>query len=228
LSYVLLTPKVYSVTNILVLNQMQDGDLINQSEVSATVSVLNKLINQHKNIPLDMFPINRNDFKDIMSINTSEIKGSSALWVEVDTLNRQTGVSVMQALPDYIFSNPNIYRKLMLQKMLLQKNRDDLKVIIDNPLKSLKLSKDTIVYMPSIDLYNLREKYNRLNVILDKIEGRQFITLAWKTVPPENPYKPRASLIILMGLATGFFLGIFSAFLMEWIKNATDAQVPTP
>jgi LPS O-antigen subunit length determinant protein (WzzB/FepE family) len=222
--YALLTPKVYKVTNILLLTQMQDGDLINQSEITAAVLVLDKLKNRQKENVLRLLGIDEKNFKDIRSIKASEIKGSSALWVEIDACDRQTGVALMESLPNYIISNPNIYSKIKLQRSLLQKNRDDLKAIIDNPMSSLKISREAVIYMPSIDLYSLREKYNRLNVLLEKIEGEQFVTLAWKTTLPASPYKPRITIIILTGLAIGIFLGVFSIFFAEWRKNARNAH----
>jgi LPS O-antigen subunit length determinant protein (WzzB/FepE family) len=96
---------------------------------------------------------------------------------------------------------------------------DDLKTIINNPMMSLKLSRDAVVYLPSIDLYALREKYNRLNMIMEKIDKGQLISLAWKTEPPKRAIKPKKAMSILIGLFMGCFLGIFIAFFMEWITK---------
>jgi hypothetical protein len=224
LSYAFLFPKVYRVHNILLFNiyQLRDGEILNQTEMAGAVSVLNKLNDLDDLETLKIFSllgINDENFKTIKSIKSSEIKGSSALWVDIDTTDRKTGVTLMEALPRVVLSNPNITNKLITQKALIKKNMDDLKAIINNPMMSLKLSRDTVVYLPSIDLYALREKYNHLNMIMEKIDKGQLISLAWKTETPRKAIKPKKAISILIGLIAGCFLGIFIAFFMEWITK---------
>jgi capsular polysaccharide biosynthesis protein len=223
-SYIMLTPKVYKISNILLLNQIQDGDVINQSEVTAAISVFDKLKGNHKDKMLSLLGINENQFRDIISIKTSDIKGTNAFWVDIDAIDRESGVAVMEAMPKYIFSNPNISSKISLQKTLLQKNRDDLKSIIENPMQVFKLYRNPFFYLPSIDLYNLREKYNRINVMLEKMDNGRFVSLAWKTMPPTKPYKPRIRSIAFISLAMGVFLGIIGAILLEWVRNNQDSH----
>lgn len=222
--YSLVVPKIYKVSNILMLNQMQDGDVINQGEVTAALTILNKLKSQQKNVS-NMFAINGEDFKDITNIRTEEIKGSTALWVEIETKNKQAGTDVMNSLPQIIFSNPNIVNKIKLQKELLQKNRDDLKGIIDNSKQDIKISRDKILHLPSMDLYNLREKYNRINIILEKMSKDQFVTLAWKTEPPSTPYRPNVKFNVLIGLVVGGFLGCIVAFFVNWVEYAGNMRL---
>ena len=222
LSYAFLIPKVYRVHNILLFNQLQDGEILNQGEMTAAVSVLDKLNNLNDletQKVFNMLGINDGNIKAIKSIKSSEIKGSSSLWVDIDTTDRKAGVALMEALPSVVLSTPTIADKLKTQKAIIQKNIDDLKAIINNPMMSLKLSRDTIVYLPSIDLYALREKYNRLNMIMEKIDRGLLISLAWKTEPPKWPIKPKKALSILIGLVMGCFLGILIAFFMEWVTK---------
>jgi LPS O-antigen subunit length determinant protein (WzzB/FepE family) len=106
-----------------------------------------------------------------------------------------------------------------MQKALMLKNREDLKAIIDNPTMNIKLSRDAVVYLPSIDLYSLRERYNRINAMIEKMERVQLVSLAWKTELPVVPFKPNKSMSILIGLVMGIILGIFTAFFMGWVEN---------
>jgi putative effector of murein hydrolase len=220
-SYAFLATKVYRVHNILV----QDVELFNQTEMAAAVSVLDKLNNvndlaaQEKQKVFNMLGVNNTDIKVITNFKSSEIKGSSALWVDIDTTDRKTGVALMENLPRIISSNPNITNKIKTQKTLIQKNMEDLKAIINNPTMSLKLSHDAIIYLPSIDLYALREKYNNFNLTLEKIDKGQIVSLAWKTEFPQKPIKPRKAISIMIGLVMGCFLGIFIAFFMEWVTK---------
>lgn len=223
LSYAFLAPKVYRVHNILI----QDGELFNQSEMAAVVSVLDKLNNledlETRKV-FHMLGVNDDTFKVIKNIKSNEIKGSSALWVDIDATDKNAGVALMEALPKIILSNPNIVNKIRTQKALIQKNMEDLKVIIKNPKLSLKLSHDSVVYLPSIDLYALREKYNNYNIIMEKIDKGQLISLAWKTESPKMSIKPSKAMSLLIGLVMGCFIGISIAFFMEWVKNAQQTH----
>jgi capsular polysaccharide biosynthesis protein len=234
LSYAFFFPKVYRVHNILLFNQLQDGEPFNQSEMAAVISILYKLndltdlTDFEKQKVFNMLGINDGNFKVIKNIKSSEIKGSSSIWVDIDTTDRKAGVVLMETLPSVILSNPDITDKLKTQKALIQKNMDDLKAIINNPMMSLKLSRNAVVYLPSIDLYALREKYNHLNMIMEKIDKGQLISLAWKTEPPKKSIKPKKAMSILIGLVMGCFLGIFIAFFMEWMTKERHIHLNNP
>jgi len=222
LSYAFLTPKVYRVHNMLVYNQMQDGELFIQSEIAAAISVLdkiNKIKDLEKEKVLSRLGLQKKDLRVIKNIKTSEIKGSSALWIDIDTIDRNEGVNLMEALPGFVLSNPNISTRLMMQRELLIKNREDLKAIIDNPTKGLKLTHNAFVYLPTIDLFALRERYNNINAVIEKIDKGHFVYLAWKTEPPIKHFSPSKTKSMLIGLIMGCFLGIFMAFFMEWRKK---------
>jgi LPS O-antigen subunit length determinant protein (WzzB/FepE family) len=229
-SYAYLAPKAYRVHNILVFNQMQDWDLFNQSEMAAAVSVLDKLnkitdlTGLEKDKVLYMLGMHAGDLQDIKNIKSSEIKGSNTLWVDIDTYDRNKGVALMEALPGFILSNPNISNRLKMQKALILKNREDLKAIIDNPTMNIKLSRDAVVYLPSIDLYALRERYNRINAMIEKMERGQLVSLAWKTESPAVPYKPNKIMSIFIGLVMGCIFGVLIAFFMGWVENTQHSH----
>ena len=227
-SYTFIAPKVYRVHNVLMFNQIQDWDreLFNQTEISAAISVLdklNKFTDLEKNKVSSILGMHEEDLKDIKTIKTSEIKGSNALWVDIDTYDRNKGVALMENLPIYVLSNPNIANKLKIQKALMQKNREDLKAIIDNPTRTLRLSRDAVVYLPSFDLYTLQERYNRINAIMEKMDKLQLISLAWKTEPPVKPIWPKKNLMLLLGFALGAFIGSIMAFIVESFETSRKA-----
>jgi uncharacterized protein involved in exopolysaccharide biosynthesis len=225
LVYAVLTPKEYRVHNVLVYNQMQDGELFIQSEIAAAISVLdkiNKIKDLEKEKVLNRLGFQEKDLKVIKNIKTSEIKGSSALWIDIETIDINEGIKLMEALPGFILSNPNISSRLKMQRELLTKNREDLKAIIDNPTKDLKLTNNAVVYLPSIDLFTLRERYNSMNALVEKIDRGNFVYLAWKTEPPIKHFSPSKFKSMLIGLIMGCFLGIFMVFFMEWRKNVQN------
>ena len=164
--------------------------------------------------------MNVDDLAKIRAIKASEIKGSGVIQVDVETLDNSTGIALMEALPGYIQSAPSIAIKLEKEKALTKKNIEDLKAIIDNPVKDLSLPSNTVVYVPSIDLYTLREKYNQLLMTMESIEGKQLVSFIWKTEPPLKPFKPNIKLIVSLSLVMGCFLGIFLALFLEWTTNA--------
>jgi hypothetical protein len=219
--------KVYRVHNILVFNQMQDGDIFSQAELSETVNILDKLNKMNdldKDRIVSALGMQEKDLVQISSIKATEIKGSSALWVDIDTVDRQSGVTLMETLPKFVLSNPTIMNKLKMQKTLMMKNRDDLKAVIENPVTNIRLTRDAVVYLPSIDLYTLREKYNRINVILEKMESGQLVSLAWKTELPKTHFKPQKLKNILIGIIAGLFIGALVSFIQEWKENTQVKQ----
>jgi len=225
LSYAVLSPPMYRVHNVLVSNQMQDGDLFIQSEIAATMTILdklNKLNDFDKEKVFLKMGLQKKDLDVIGAISWSEIKGSSSLWVDIDTTDPKIGLAFMEALPGFIATNPSISNRLSMQKTLLLKSRDNLKAIIDNPTRNLRLTRDAIVYLPSIDLFSLQERYNRVNSIIDKIDQGQIIYFAWKTHLPSKPIGPDRIKMTLLGLAFGCFAGIFLAFFMEWLDKARE------
>jgi len=219
-SYLFLTPKIYKISNILLVNQVQDGDFISQNDVIEAIAILDKSKDCQNDVK-----INPDYFKYIVNMQATGTKGSTALEVEIDTRDSQAGVAVMESLPGYLSSNPAIISKINMNRSLLQKSRDYLKAVIDNPLQSLKLPQNTIVFLPS-DIYTLREKFDRLNFILGKMdEKQQFISLAWKSMPPTKPYKPRVPAVLLAGFFIGLFTGTLGAFFVEWGKNSRNARM---
>jgi len=222
IAYATLAQKVYRVSNTLILNQMVGS--IKQSDLTAAIDDLNELKNLRKEKTAQLLNMHVDDLNKIMNIKSSVSKGLSVVRVDIETLDSSAGIALMEALPGYIQSVPSIAINLEMEKALTEKNMEDLKVIIDNPVKDLNLPSNTVVHVSFIDLYTLREKYNRLIMTMENIEGKQFVSFAWKTEPPSKPFKPKTTLIVSLSLVMGCLLGTFIAFLMEWASNAKRAR----
>lgn len=222
--YVTLSPKVYRVTNTLILNNVHEGEFIKNSEIIAAVADLDDLLTFQKAKTAYLLGIQVKDLNSIKKVKASDVKGSSALRVEIETTSIKTGIVLMTAIPDYIQSTPNIARQLSVQKTLMEMNMKDLKAIIDNPMRDLKLAPNTVVYVPSIDLYSLRERYNHLNILMEKMKKGQILALARKTEPPRKQFKPKRLISIIIGFSMGCFFGAAGAFFMEWISYARKAR----
>ena len=218
IAYATLAQKVYRVSNNLILNQMVGS--IKQSELTAAIDELNELKNLRKEKTAQLLSMHVDDLDKIINIKASVSKGSGVVRVDIETLDNSAGIALMEALPGYIQSVPSIAINLEMEKALTEKNMEDLKAIIDNPVKDLNLPSNTVVYVPSIDLYTLREKYNQLVITMENIEEKQLVSFAWKTEPPLKPFKPKIILIVSLSLVMGCFLGIFIAFFLEWTRNA--------
>jgi len=222
IAYATLAQKVYRVSNNLILNQMVGS--IKQSELTAAIDELNELKNLRKEKTAQLLSMHVDDLDKIINIKASVSKGSGVVRVDIETLDNRAGVALMEALPGYIQSVPSIAINLEMEKALTEKNMEDLKAIIDNPVKDLNLPSNTVVYVPSIDLYTLREKYNQLVITMENIEEKQLVSFAWKTEPPVKPFKPKTKLIVSLSLVMSCLLGAFIAFLMEWASNAKQAR----
>ena len=216
--YAALAQKVYRVSNTLILTQMVGA--VKQGELTAAIDELNELKNIRKEKTAQLLSMQVDDLNKIVNIKASVIKGSGLVRVDIETLDNSAGIALMEALPGYLQSVPSIAINLEMEKALTEKNMQDLKAIIDNPVKDLNLPSNTVVYVPSIDLYTLREKYNRLIMMMENIEEKQLVSFIWKTEPPLKPFKPNTKLIVSSSLVLGCFLGIFLAFFLEWTTNA--------
>jgi len=222
IAYVALTSKIFRVSNTLIPNQMIGS--IKQSELTAAIDDLNELMNLRKEKAAQLLNMKVDDLNKIKNIKASVIKGLSVVRVDIEALDSSAGVALMEALPGYIQSVPSIAINLEMEKALTEKNMQDLKVIIDNPMKDLNLPSNTVVYVPSIDLYTLREKYNHLTMIIENIEEKPLVSFAWETEPPLKPFKPNIKLIVSLSLVMGCLIGIFAALFVEWTIKAQRSR----
>ena len=151
-----------------------------------------------------------------------DLKGiKDKLGIVIDTSNREAGVRMMSMLPSYLLERPFIYEKINTQKDLLQKNRDELKKIIDDPRDLFGLTaSQSIICGPMLDPYSYKEKFNQITSDINQIERKQIIILADKTLVPEHPDSKKKRMIILIGAFIGIIMGLVSAFFVEGAMNA--------
>jgi len=216
--YVSFSREVFKVENELVLSKIGNVQL-SSSEVKWIIQVLNDMPpeQQAKELGMEVGAI-----KNIIKIKASDLKGSNIVKLEIETLNREIGMSVMQILPHYIMTRPYIMKMIEREKGLLNLNMNALRKIIDDPSARLRLSTShTIIYSPLLDIYSCNEKYNQLTTDLNKFEKKELVVFVRKTIFPLKPYKPEKLLIVSIGLIGGILIGIFMALIMEWtiLKN---------
>jgi uncharacterized protein involved in exopolysaccharide biosynthesis len=226
LTYAYLTPAVYRISNILVINQFNAQyrisniaqgaqDIISSAEIKEIIMNLNNLSmkQQEKELGLDKTVI-----QNILNINISPIQGATnSLKIKFDAFDKESGGYYMNALPGYVNKKPYIIKRIKSLIKLTRKDMDDMKRIIDDPIGSLNLSGNSIIM--SSELFLIRERYNQLKQNLDELESGQVFSFADITIIPEKPYKPKKMMISMIGLVVGIILGIFLSFFIEWQTN---------
>ncbi len=198
--FIALSREVYKVSNALVLSKIGNVQL-SYPEVKMIIQVLDDLppSQQAKELGMEVGAI-----KNVKRIKAVDIKGSNIVKLEIETLNRETGMGVMQILPRYIMTRPYVVKMIEREKGLLNSNIHALKKIIDDPSIS-----------PMMDIYSCNEKYNQLIADLDKIEKRELVFFVRQTIFPIEPYKPKKILVLTIGLLGGIIIGAFMALVME-------------
>ena len=155
LTYFLLAPGVYKVSNVMVLsqslsiaNQVLQGrsdhskDFINILEIKSSIVALKDLSKKQKAKALGL---DKSVIEAIEDIKISQIEGANSLKAEVDTLDRDSGVKMIKAISNFTNDLPFVQRRVKSAKELLEKNRDDLRDIIENPLSLLNLPDNAMV-----------------------------------------------------------------------------------
>jgi hypothetical protein len=213
-SYTYITPTVYMVNNTLVVKAF-----IDVSEVKYIIKTLNELSPKQKANELGF---SEEDIQYIKGMQVLDIKGiKDKIGIVVYTSNREAGVRLINILPSYILARPYIYEKIETQKDLLQRNRYELKKIIDDPIGSLGIkASQTVIYGPMLDVYSYKEKYNQILADISQIERKQIVILADKTLIPEQPDRTKKNRILLIGALISIIMGLASAFFVEGAMNA--------
>lgn len=235
LLYSVLTPDVYKSSNVLVMSLDKDFlafstdketidssvSIINMLEIKSALTLFEKLSKEQQATILGLRGADKKAFRDI---KISDIKGDRGqieqLKVEVDTLDKDVGVNIINALTDYVNTLPFIKKRIDYRKKILQKNGEELKKIIDDPIHQLNLPDNIIVSEILISMYDLRKVYNKITYAVDELEKAKLVMQAGKTHLPEKPYKPKRVIIASIGLIAGAFIGIFFVIFLEWIASS--------
>lgn len=214
--YLIVSPKVYKLSNIISLDPVVSFGANDLLIVLADDDLLFKLKSQELNL-------DRKVLDKIVEIKISPCKKKNllnerALMVDIMTLDLKAGKALMEFLPEYILASPFILNKIEDQKTMVQKNLEAMKLFKDESLSALHSSKDLVLI--GSEVYSMYERYNQYLFAIDKLNNNQFITLVGDTLMPHEPYKPKKLQISLLGLFMGLFIGIFMAFFLEWIDNS--------
>ncbi len=233
--YSVLAPNVYKVSVILVqyldkdildlsndgrsiyLNDGQSKYLINFLEIKSALWVLEDLPRKQQ---INVLGLEGSAQRVIKDMQITKIEKNEQLKVEVYTLDKDVGISIINALTDYINSLPFIKKRIEDRKSLLQKNKDELKKIIDDPTSYINLPDNMALSEILMSIYNLRSMYDKITYAIAELEKGKVVSQAKKPIIPERPYKPKRMMLKLLGLAVGAFLGILFALFLEWITSS--------
>lgn len=231
LAYSFLAPDVYKVSNIFVMSQymgsggesvegpvnVSDVGFVNVSEIMSAMVPLTGLSKKQQAKALNL---EKSVLEAIENIKISPINDTRSLEIEVTTVDKDAGLRTINALLIYANQIPFVKKRADLKVKLLQKDRDELKKIIDDPLSLLNLPDKTVVSELLTSLYTLRSDYNAITVAIHELEEGEVMGMAGETFVPDRPSAPKRMLIRVMGLISGIFLGLFLAFFMEWMAGA--------
>lgn len=232
IAYAVFAPNVYKVSNILVVSQdllipadsefrSQNYSAVDISEIKSALSLLEDVSKKQLALVLGIDTDIIETFKDfsISDIESPNPGINNAIKIDVNTHNAEHGSKILDAMVSYINTLTLVREKTAFRKTIMEKNRDELKKILEDPVGSLKMPPDTVVSEILISQYKLREHYNNTVLSIQNLEKTDVINLIGKTVIPERPNKPRRAKIVILGLFSGMFIGLFSAFLLEWFSS---------
>ena len=230
-TYSLIAPKVYKVSNVLIFSFSSSGnsDPASSSEnsdlasidiigIESALKLLNDLSSRQQAEELEL---DKSILDNIKNIKISGLGKSKALEIEVDTLSRESGIKVVQAISNYANSLSFVQKKIIAEQKLLKNNQNDLTAIINNPFGLLNLPENSVISEVLYSLYLIKKDLNMITNSIDELKTGKVMKLAGKTSAPEMPFKPRKFLLAGLGVFIGVFAGIFFAFFMEWIANAS-------
>jgi uncharacterized protein involved in exopolysaccharide biosynthesis len=230
-TYSVISPKVYKVSNVLIFSFPSSGNSglasidsgnsglasIDIVWIESALKLLNELSSRQQAEELEL---DKSILDDIKNIKISGLEKSNALKIEVDTLSRESGIKVLQAITNFANSLSFVQKKIIAEQKFLKKNQNDLTAIINNPFGFLNLPENTVISEALYSLYPIKKELNRITNSIDELKTEKVMKLAGKTSAPEMPFKPRRFRLAGLGVFIGVFAGIFFAFFMEWIANA--------
>ena len=237
--YILLTPNVYKVSNMLIVNPNflnfdnsndNNKDIENDQKVLSVLDIkpsIDVLETLSRNQQKELLKVSDEIINALIDIRVNIIKETNSLRISFDTLDGNQGVKLMNALQSYLNNLPIIQKILSLRIELLAKNKIDLEKIIADSFEGVKLDGEEVVADGLPSLYSIKEKYNRVESSIKELEKREVLLFVDATYSPEKPYKPNKVFLILAGIFIGVFSGYFLGMFMEWlqiVKQYKDTQ----
>jgi capsular polysaccharide biosynthesis protein len=231
-TYTFLSPNIYIVTNMITISPLpintaffssgtdsKEISIVSNPDIIAIINSLNELTKQQLAIELGL------DIAIVKKIKDREIKAklireTSLIDVKVKSSDKYSAKSLIDKLPSYLQTRTFIKSRIENQKGLLEKNRNLLKNILDDPAKTLNLNSKSIIIRDLTGLANLWVNYNAIDATIKFIEEGKIIMLTETTSVPEKPTSPKSGLIIILGSLSGMFIGVLLAFIIEAVTFA--------
>ncbi|WP_188020323.1 Wzz/FepE/Etk N-terminal domain-containing protein [Deferribacter autotrophicus] len=239
--YTFLTPRVYTVENTLFLPNLKtindtlfssssgsktsDRSIFNKNDIKNLLSNLDKY---DENTLKNYLKLNDDEIQTLKSIKVSDIKRGNLLTIRIDVQDIALAKNILNKILDYINNLNLIKESLQQNKLLLEKERDNLyaKIVeykfLIKKLKSFNHQRDNLYlgFDPYGALLDVEHKYNLILETLKTYNKFNKITYLSDPIYPNKPSKPKTKLIIAVSFITSLMFGIFLAFFIEWIKNA--------
>jgi len=116
----------------------------------------------------------------------------------------------------------------------LSKNENELSLLEDR-FNSDLLSQDNIVFderdLAYVEKYSAVKYWESLNTTISDLYelarledslNPAVVQVVSRAVPPQNPFKPNRKLIVILATLLGFFIAVFSAFVAEFARRASQ------
>ena len=176
---------------------------------------------------INRFNYNSEDFTFVTASKFRENK--ETVKIEIGTYKPSIIPHISKSLISYLNSNRYVKRKIETEKEKLltfikeSKNKlqemEKTKKLIYKELREGNIK--TLGFNP-LDLdtkvLNIKKEIAELEIRLENLKGFE---ISVDPAIPEKPYKPKKKLILAVSAVSGLFLGVFLAFFLEWIENAS-------
>ncbi|MGA1845571.1 Wzz/FepE/Etk N-terminal domain-containing protein [Deferribacter abyssi] len=226
--YTFLTPKVYTVENTLFLPDLKtinNKPIFNKNDIKSLLLNLDKY---DENTLKTYLQLSDKEIQTLKSIKVSDIKRGNLLTIRIDVQDSALAKNILNKILDYINNLNLIKESLQQNKLLLEKEKENLysKIVeykfLIKKLKSFNPQRDNLYlgFDPLNALLNTERRYNLILETLEKYDKFNKVTYLSDPIYPDKPSKPKTKLIIAVSFITSLMLAIFLSFFIEWVKNA--------
>jgi len=229
LVYIFIATPVYKSAFTIKLPKKEGSLLITQYEIKNLIDNINYLLKEKNFKEISkLLNIKEEDIKKIKNISLKKDRNAKDIaTIEIETIDKNLVPNLEKGVYLFLDSNPFLKEKIKNERLLINKEietlsskisdlyeirNDILEKIKKNEIKELGFNPQDL----DIKIIDLKVKIDRLKTILKEIKG---IEISIPAIIPENPYKPKKTLILAVATISGLFLGVFLAFFLEWLEN---------
>lgn len=219
--YSLYAPRVYSVSGYVekhfyFMNSNMDNsgekgvELLN---IKLPLEMLQALPQQQQ---ADKLGIDVKLMEDIKRVTVS-VKDSTALKIEILTLNVSSAERLLSAYQGYINNLPIVKRYLDFLKKIMTLEHEKLAELLEKSPGDMFQPGDKVVISEVYSsLYSMEKEYIKTPIVLTEIEKGLFIF--GDVYKSGLPIKPQKRVLLFAGVFISVLSGILSAFFMEWLS----------